>query len=56
MTAMAPSSRPRTAGVWEIPTNEELMIARHTAAITSATVQRERVYEDAAVGRNAFSS
>jgi acetate kinase len=28
--------------VWVIPTNEELMIARHTAAMTSATVQGRR--------------
>jgi acetate kinase len=33
------SSQDSKVSVWVIPTNEELMIARHTAAIVSATVQ-----------------
>jgi acetate kinase len=33
------SSQDSKISVWVIPTNEELMIARHTAAIVSATVQ-----------------
>jgi hypothetical protein len=37
MTAMAPSSRLRTAGVWEITTNEELIIARHTGRNASSS-------------------
>ena len=33
------SSQDSKISVWVIPTNEELMIARHTAAMVSATVQ-----------------
>jgi len=33
------SSQDSKISVWVIPTNEELMIARHTAAIVSAAVQ-----------------
>jgi acetate kinase len=33
------SSQDSKISVWVIPTNEELMIARHTAAIVSAVVQ-----------------
>jgi acetate kinase len=35
----APQAKTAKYPVWVIPTNEELMIARHTAAIVSATVQ-----------------
>jgi acetate kinase len=35
----APQAKTAKYPVWVIPTNEELMIARHTAGIASATVQ-----------------
>ena len=56
MPAMAPWSGPRTAGVWEIPTNEEL---EWIAATPRGDRQRDSAAgatEDAAVGRNASSS
>src|SRR5262245_55321871 len=37
------SSPDSKISVWVIPTNEELMIARHTATIVSAAVQREPI-------------